>query len=253
MIVPLMLGFWFLLASPAWAAVACGNETSQNATTTDPATIAYTPDAGSNRVLIVVADVQDNDADNISISSVTSSAGGTFNLYGTVTFVVSTADLRTAIYWSTDFVDGAQTISVDWSSAPIRSSLKAYTCTGVDTAFGANGPFRNNAVTATDTTTTATVDVTGTSATDLVIDAMIASQLNAGVAPTVGAGQTEMYNIVIATDNIDTAGSTEPGNGGTVTMSWTSLTGVEGWGTVAGALVEYVAPSSFGPLRRRAF
>lgn len=222
----------------AWGAIVCNNETATS-TLADPQTLNYTPDAGSNRVLIVNIHYRDTDADNTTISGVTSSAGGTFDHYGTASATGGGADIVAAIYYSTDFADGAQTISVDYSGAVLQGYVAAYTCTGVNTS----NPFRAVAVTNTGTTTTATVDVTGTLASDLVIDAASITALDAGVAPTLGADQTQMYNVALGGDNADMVASSEPGNGGTVTMSWTTLTGINAWATVAGALVEPIAAS----------
>jgi hypothetical protein len=115
-----------------------------------------------------------------------------------------------------------------------------YVCTGVRTS----NPWRSGtASTNTGTATTATVDV-GSAVGDLVIDNLATGALNAGVSPTLGGGQTTMYNAASNGDNLDVAGSTEPG-ATTVTMSWTSLTGVESWAIIGGSLVPFTAsPSS---------
>ena len=229
----LLLAISLLIASPAWAAIVCENETATS-TVADPQTLNYTPGAGTNRVLIVNVHYRDTDADNTTISGVTSTAGGTFNHYGTASSVGGGADLVGAMYYSTDFADGVQTISVDYSGSVLQGYVAAFVCTGVNTA----DPFRDTAATATGTTTTATVNVTGTSTLDLVIDNATIGTLDAGVSPTLGADQTQMYNVNLGGDNAEAVASSEPGNGGTVTMSWTNLTGINSWSIVAGALVE---------------
>ena len=231
--ITLLLAFC-LCTSPAWAAVVCGNETftGGNPPGANPQTQAYTPDAGSNRVVIVVAGYRDSDADDTSVTGVTSSAGGTFTNYGSIRVEGDAgADYYVTLYYSTNFVDGAQTLSVTYSTTVLQGYIASYTCTGVNTS----SPFRSAAVTNSAISATASVDVTGTVAGDLVIDALTAGELSAGINPTLGAGQTSMYNTTIGGDNLDAAGSTEPG-GGTITMDWTSLTGSNGWAIIAGAL-----------------
>ena len=146
----LTLSFLLLLASPSWAAIVCGNETFTpgNPPAANPQTQSYTPDAGSNRVVIVVAGYRDTDADDTSITGVTSSAGGTFNNYGSIRVEGDAgADYYVTLYYSTDFVDGAQTLSVTYSTTVLQGYIASYTCTGVNTS----SPFRSAAVTAVGT------------------------------------------------------------------------------------------------------
>lgn len=81
---------------------------------------------------------------------------------------------------------------------------------------------------------TLTVDVTGTATDDLVWDCV--SHKDEG-SLTAGSGQTERYNYYDpVSKKITGAGSTEPGNGGSVTMSWSPNDSGLAWSMVAVAI-----------------
>lgn len=234
-----------LLASPGWAEIVCVNEASvgRQPPLDDPHTLAFTPDVGSNRIVIVAIGYNDADADNTTITSVTSSAGGTWSEYGFVNEEAGSSDLVSAIYYSTDFADGAQTISVTRSSPVTWGTIAIYSCTGVRTSNpwrGANSENTANSAASVSTTVASAVG-------DLVVDTLTATALGAGEAPTVDGSQTQMYNVTSLNDNGDMSGSTEAGVAGNVTMSWTSA-GSDRYALVAGSLVP---ASDSGGARRR--
>lgn len=237
-----------LLPVSARAAIVCGNEASVGTQppAANPQTLSWTPDAGSNRVAIVAVGYADIDADNTT-ATVSSSAGGTWTQYAFVNEESGTTDLVSYLFYSTDFADGAQTLSVTHSTNVTWGMVAAYTCTGVRVS----DPFRGAATTGTANTSTIISLSVPSAVGDLVIDNAVGTGLGAGEAPAVGAGQTQMYNVVPSgNDNGDMSGSTEPGAAGNVTMSWTAI-GSERWSSVAGSLVP--ASDAAGPLRRRTF
>jgi hypothetical protein len=240
--------FFVLVSSPPelWAAVVCGTATTDSTSAADPSTLAYTPDAGADRVVLVHVAIRDSDANNAVVNGVTSSAGGTWTLYGSTTEESSTADIGSYVFYSTDFADGAQTLTADYSGALLTGFMAAYTCTGVRTA----SPFRGAATTSGASTNATSVSIDIASAVnDLVVDFVNVGSLNAGLSPTIGAGQTQIYNAASGGDNLDSMSSSEPGINGNVTMSWSAGT-TEAWASVGGSLVPATAVS-FGPLRRR--
>lgn len=237
----LVLTFLLVLTtSPAWAAIVCGNEVSVgNQPLSDPQTLAFTPDAGSNRVAIVAVAFDDIDADNTT-ASVSSSAGGTWTQYAVVVEEAGSSDLVSYLFYSTDFADGAQTLSVDFSTGITWGMVAAYTCTGVRTS----NPWRGAATTGT-ANGSSTISISVPSAVgDLVIDNVVIKTLGAGESPTEGGGQTNLYNVTSANDNGDMAGSSEPGASGNVTMSWSWSGTSERWSSVGGSLVPARAAGS---------
>lgn len=218
----------FALLFPAflWAAAVpiCGADTS-SVTEADPQTLSITPDAGSNRIQIVHVSMR---FEGGSVTSVTSDAGGTWGNFGTASNTTPNPDVISGVYYSTDFVDGAQILSVDLSGAATHSTVVSKTCTGVNTTT----PWRSSA--ATNTASATSVSVTEDSAVgDLVLDFVSVASLDAG-EPTLGADQTSLYSLSNGGQNMDTMGSSEPG-AATNTMSWSAATS-EQWATVAGSL-----------------
>ncbi len=229
---------FLLLAAPAWAAIVCGNETNiDGAPPADPLQLTATPDTGSNRVWIIHVTMLDTDADNTVVNGVTSSAGGTFNLYGN-NVEIGGVDVLSYIFYSTDFVDGSQTLSVDYNAAPLYGNIVQYVCTGVRKS----NPWLGTATTSQAAAAGISINVpcmVGGLAIDAVADS------GTSVTPVVGADQTQMYNDETGgTNNLDTAGSTEPG-AATNTMSWTE-TDSGTFGIVGGCLVP--APSGGQPI-----
>lgn len=175
---------------------------------------------------------QDTDADNAT-ATVSSSAGGTWTEYAFINEEAGTTDLVAYLFYSKDFVDGAQTLSVTYSTAVTIGGYAAYTCTGVRTS----NPWRGtNTESAANGALSTSIDVPSALG-DLVVDNTVVAGLGAGVAPTADVGQTEMYNTTPGNDNLDGGGSTKPGAAGNVTMGWASGGTSERWVQVGGSLV----------------
>lgn len=236
-----------LIPTWVWADPTCGTRTSTSGSGSSPAnpmTLTFTPSAGANRVQILIVHTRDNPGDNPTIDTVSSSAGGTWNEYADVRGDSGVVDIGVGVYWSTDFGDGSQSFSVTTSSALLTGSLETFTCFDVNI----NNVWRTTAATATGTSTTATVNATGVLTSDLPMDFLSAGTLSTGVDPVADGSQSVVYNTARGTDNLDTGHSTKVGSTGTVTFTWDTMTGVDAWAHVAGALRSV---TSFGVLRRR--
>ena len=123
---------FFMLLTPAYGAVVCNAETATSGNPpANPMTLVATPDAGSNRVWIIISHIRDTDADNTTVT-VSSSAGGTFTSYG-VNAEAGGTDLFAQMFYSTDFADGSQTLSANYSTVPTQGYLSQFICTGVNT------------------------------------------------------------------------------------------------------------------------
>ena len=112
-----------------------------------------------------------------------------------------------------------------------KIAASAISLTGVDQINPIDG-----AVSAMGSATTATVDVTTSTAGDLVIDVMASTSPLADNPAVVGSGQTERWREEMGGSgqtSHEAVGSTEPGATGTVTMSWTNLKDGEGWAICA--------------------
>lgn len=227
-----------------WAVVACGTITSSS-TEADPQNISYTPGAGANRV--VLFHVATRAADGAGITATATFDGNAMTSYGSRTHDAGTgSELLTQAFWIAVPVDGTVTVSADFVGTILQSTIIAITCTGTNPT----NPWRGVATTAEsvdENDDCVSIDVPSAVG-DLVIDFINAGTLNVSEAPLAGAGQTELYNLANAVDSMDTAGSTEAGAAGNVTMSWCEQTaGGEDWATVGGSLV----PTSTGPRPRR--
>jgi hypothetical protein len=236
-----LLMLWGLLPGPSWAVVSCGTAATST-TEADPQTLAFTPDAGSNRVAIIAVGWRDSVTPTNTVNGATSSAGGTWTQYDLQANPSSPAS-KVALFYSTDFADGAQTVSVDYSAgAPTQGTVGAFTCTGVNTA----SPWRDTSTTNSGTATSGS-NVISSAVGDIVIDVLSLSG-NTGDSLTVGAGQTEFFNLSNGGVNLFTGSSREAG-AASVTMSW-SWVNSRGWVSIGGSLVP-AGTSAFGPLRRR--
>jgi len=214
-------GWW----SPAHAAISCGTPTT-NTVAADPQSVTYTPDAGANRVLLVFVSARE---DTNSIVGVSSSAGGTFTAYVNVSFSTGQT-LYGAIFYSTDFADGSQTISADFSNSMLQSTVAVVTCTGVRVS----NPWRAAVVGASSTGTSVSTDVTSVAG-DVVVD-VLAVAGNTGDDAAVGANQTAIIDQNVGGVNLLAGASKEPATGATTTMSW-SWTNNRQYIHRAGALV----------------
>jgi phosphodiesterase/alkaline phosphatase D-like protein len=183
-------------------------------------TIAHTVGTGANRLLLVGVSWAMSGEDTQDISSVT--FGGV--ALTEVDYMEGGQNRRDAIYYLTNPASGTANVVVTFSGA-VNAVVGAASFTGVDqttplgTAATANGGQNG--------TTTATVNVT-TEVGDLVFDTVAA-----GRTPTVGAGQTALWNIPTTAGNIvHSAASTEQATSTSTTMSW-NLADTATWGIVA--------------------
>ena len=219
-----------LLASPSWAAITCTGTSFPFNTPSNPETQAYTVPAVTNGITLI----------GFSIRPATRTITGTPTLGGvTLTHVGDRAvssNTATDVYQLVDAASGSQTISIEYSAAPLSLVVTAVTCENVDQATPVSD-------TTTATGTGTTVSVTCSSTTDgLVVDFAGA---NGGTTLTTGAGQTSIDKD--SADGVLAAGaSSEPG-AATVTMSHTVSSG--DWGTVCASL-KLAASSIFGLQRR---
>lgn len=195
-------------------------------------TRTVTPDSGANRVLFVSVGYRDTDADNCRITGVTSNTGGTFTEYAQVVEESSSADIGAALYYSTDFSNSAQTITVTYSSAPLQGHIAVFTGTGIRTS----NPWRGVATVTDGSDISTSVSIAVPSAIgDLVLDVVNVGSIDTG-APTAAGSQSTVYNEASGGANMDTAASTLPGSAGNVTMSWSAAT-TEAWAQLGGSLV----------------
>ncbi len=247
---PIPTAYWadlngVLIAQEASAAVSCGAVSSAMAEppSANPQTLAWTPSA-TGGIAIVAIGFDDTDAQQTTISTVTSTAGGTFTQLALARCdACGGADQGAAIWYSTDYNGGAQTLSVTYSSTVVVGAVAAYVCTGVNTA----SPWHGAGVTGTsDATGSVSINVPSAVG-ELVIDNVFGETSVGGVALDAGAGQTGLYALTPGTDDADMAGSTEAGAGGNVTMSW-SVSGTTAlWATVGGSLVPSTNPRRPAP------
>lgn len=230
-----ILIFLFSGAGEAFAAISCGTATT-NTTEGDPQTIVFTPDAGSNRIVVVAIAVRDSTNPTNTINGVSSNLGGTWTQYALASNG-GTPPARAAIYYSTNFASGSQTLSVDYTIAsPTQGTIGVYTCTGVDTV----SPWRASATTGSGSGTSGSINVSSAVG-DVVVDVLALSG-STGDALTIGAGQTSKYNLSNGGVNLIAGASTEDG-AATTTMSW-SWVNSRPWVSVGGSLKEAAVAAS---------
>ena len=169
---------------------------------TGTGTIAFVLGGGSDRIVIVTTSEETADITNVTFNSVN------------MTFLngATQAEARTEIWYMKESqlpAAGTYTIAITGGATNGGTGARSFTGVHQTTTFG-------TFFSATGTASPITVDVTGTATTDVVIDG--AALKDPGTVAA-GAGQTLGYN-VLGTD-VQICGSREPGNGGTVTMSWT--------------------------------
>lgn len=210
-----------LLVAPSlsYAAISCGDVTEFNdATPTDPETIAYTTPAGSNQVLFVGTPLRHS---TVTIDSVTHAG----NAMTAVTTPAFDDPIRSTLYYIANPTPGTNNVVVNMTAAPLADAVIIFTCSGVDTA----NPIRDSIAQFGNSTA-----VTGTVVTVLAGD-MVVDIMGTDVAttdPTVGADQT-----VLAAGNdgaeLGWGASWQNGPGGT--MSWTT-TLTQDWSMMAASL-----------------
>jgi len=129
--------------------------------------------------------------------------------------------------------NGLNDVVVTFPAAASEVMSGAITLENVDQKIPSGTVFTN-----TGTTATPTVDVPGSSIGDVVTDQAFFEEATAG-AGAAGAGQTERFEAQTrgAGDPLWKGfGSSEDGNGGTVTMSWTNAIQPTTWHTIAAAV-----------------
>lgn len=227
----LLLILAILPTSSALAAIVCGSATTST-TEADPQTVTFSPDAGSNRIVIVAGSMRDSTNPTNTVNGVSSSGGGTWTQYA-LDANAGSPPARSYIYYSTNFTSGSQTISIDYTIAsPTQGTVGVFTCTGVDTA----SPWRATRTTASGSGTSGSMNVSSALG-DVVIDVLSLSG-STGDALTIGAGQTSKFNLSNGGVNLIAGSSTEDG-AATVTMSW-SWANSRPWVSVGGSLKEAV-------------
>ena len=220
-----------LFASPSWAAITCTGTSFPFNAPSNPQTQAYTVPSVTNGVTFI----------GFSIRPDTRTVVGTPTLGGiTLTHVGARAvstDTATDVYQLINAASGSQTISIQYSAAPLSLVVTAVTCDNVDQATPVS-----STTTATGSGTSVTVNCAGTTG-GLVLDFAAADQ-NSSL--TTGAGQTNIDQDVA--DGVLAAGASREAGAATVTMSHT-ISNSSNWGTVCLALKE-AAASIFGLQRR---
>lgn len=180
-------------------AIAVDNAGVANAGT---GTLSFVLGGGADRIVIVTTSEETNDITNVTFNGVN------------MTFLggATQAEARVEIWYMLEAqlpVAGTYNIATTGGAANGGKGGRSWTGVAQTGTFG-------SVFTNTGTASPISVDVTGTNSTDVVVDA--AATKDPGTVAE-GAGQSLGYNI-LATD-VQVCGSREPGNGGTVTMSWT--------------------------------
>jgi hypothetical protein len=209
-LLPLLL---LLFASPAWGQIALdGTTTTDSNTTGTTCSFAHTTGAGSNRLL--VARVYLHDATGLGTP--------TYNAVSTTSAIsISNASSNdtVAIYYLIAPASGANTFTASWSNnsayaCAVSTYTGAHQTTVLRDANSGNGL----------TTGPPTANLTGVSADDLLVDiAAFGSSAGETTGVTllaVNSGQTSDFNLDLANDAANIAGSHDTGSG-TVAMTWT--------------------------------
>ncbi len=151
--------------------------------------------------------------------------------YGGQTMTLVGVASLTAVYRLANPPTGPQTVVVTFSSTSPPAQVSAV---GGAVTFSGVDPFApmGTAAAASGSSTTPNVNVTSTFADGAVFDTVGAGNTTTA---TVGSGQTQRWNAISGGFPTRGAGSTEPGTGSAVTMSWTLGTS-RPWGIVAVAL-----------------
>lgn len=192
-----------------WAASVCGTATT-SVTEADPQVISYTPDAGSNRVVVGLAALR---GDATSFTAAPTFNAVTMTEAGTVVQTGGT-DITLGMWGTAVTVGTAQDYSVDFTGTVAQSTTVIYTCTGADTTTIFRGAATTNAFL---TTTSSSIDVPS-AVNDLVLDAVATS--GTGDEPTEDGSQASTF-VTAQGANMFFEGSQEAGAAGNVTMSWT--------------------------------
>lgn len=140
---------------------------------------------------------------------------------------------RSEIWRITNPNSGAANVVVNFGATATGATMSVITFEGVDQISPVG-----TAVTAAANDGNASLSVSGTLSTDLVFDHVTQKDAK-GIS--VGSGQTERTNVPETESSKNTGGtSTEPGNGGSVTMSWSFTDTGLNWSQVGVAIHETV-------------
>jgi len=203
----LILLVGLLLPGSGWAAISCGTVTPFNdATPTNPETIAYTTPAGTNQVLFVGVASRGTVITIVGASH----AGNAMTPIDTASFL---SPIGVRMFYLVNPASGINNVSVGFSATPLSDAVVIWTCSGVDTS----SPLRAIA-SATGTGTAVSVTVSGVQSGDVVLD-MFGSDVQT-TDPTVGANQT-VLNRGNDGGELGWGASQQPGANGGV-MSWTT-------------------------------
>ena len=226
------LSILLLVPSLSYAAISCGDVTAFNdATPTDPETIAYTTPAGSNQVLFVGVTLRSS---TVTIDTPTHAG----NSMTAVTTAAYTNPIRTQLWYIANPTAGTNNVVVNYSAAPLADAVVIWTCSGVDTA----NPIRDF-ITATGIGTAVTGTVASVLPGDVVVD--IFGTDVATTNPTIGANQT---NLNTGNDGVELGwgASQQAGSDGGV-MSWTTTLSQD-WALMAASIRPSATRSHIAPL-----
>lgn len=214
--------FLALLITPhtGWAAIACTGESFPFNTPSNPQAQNYTVPSVTNGITFSHHTVRNGARD---ITTDPTIGGLAMTRIGTI---ATATDTVTEVFYRLNVSAGVQSVSVGWDGTPLSYVLTMVTCGDVSQS----NPIASNNQ-ATGTSTTVSVDCTSTSATQLVLDFVGADGNAAGL--TTGGGQTNIDQD-IADATLSAGASSEPGNGGTVTMSHTITS--NDWATICAVL-----------------
>ena len=195
---------------PAWAQVAHDGEADLNVrVNTSPVSITGKTTAGSDRVGVVCVGLYNNTADVTGIT------------WGGVAMTeradhVSTAQFGLRVWLWTIVAPATASSDIEiTSTGAINGYAAASSYTGVDQTTPVSAT-ATAAISATGAASPATVNI-ASAADEMVVDC---TSMFDDDGPTVGAGQTQIYNGGTFSSEIGVASSREAG-AGTVTMSWT--------------------------------
>lgn len=225
----LLLALCLLLPSPAHAAIVCSNVTAFNdATPTDPETIAYLTPAGSDQITLVFTGNRRVISPNINTPT---HAGTAMTPISAEAFL---SPVATKQFYRVSPPSGTNNVVQDFVGVPLADAIVIITCSGVDTS----SPIRAFN-TATGTGTAVSVTVAGVQSGDVVLDFFVAD--STASAPTVGANQTILNR---GSDGVELAwgASQQAGSDGGV-MSWTNAIS-EQWSISSVALKPLVVSTS---------
>jgi hypothetical protein len=178
--------------------------------------------AGDDRLLLVTVINVDSSAIGVANANYD---GNALTFYGSIfndALTYGTDTMLTEVWYLKSPPVGTLSLTVNKNSSGGNWVVHAWALTNVDQTTPLGTLFTN-----LNSGTSQSVDVTGTSSNGLVIDALA---LNVAITPTVGANQATKFNEAVGNGRAE--GSEEASNGGTVTMSWSTLSNTD-WAIAA--------------------